>query len=169
MNFIKVSCLICSHVLYAHAHLVPLEVHSCSLFFLWPQSGRHSGTGCASIEGLKALQRHISSGQFDLFTFSFRKYTLAVCCSCDVKADFLLVQHVQVLKDLKALQRHISSGHFEIMVQLAGLCVVIYLFSIASSSQSLNCTKDDYVQQILPCDSRTLTRSVVYYLNSSTW
>ena len=107
--------------------------------------------------------------QFDLFTSSCWKYTLAVCCSSDVKADFLLVQHVQVLKDLKALQRHISSGHFEIMVQLAGLCVVIYLFSIASSSQSLNCTKDDYVQQILPCDSRTLTRSVVYYLNSSTW
>ena len=35
-------------------HQFLLEVHSCSLLFLWRQSGLPSGTACASIEGLKS-------------------------------------------------------------------------------------------------------------------
>ena len=55
------------------------------------------------------------------------------------------------------------------MAFLAGFCAIFFLFSLPTSAQqnSRNCTMKDYVQLILPCDVKTRTRSVVYYLNSN--
>ncbi|KAK2552323.1 Endosome/lysosome-associated apoptosis and autophagy regulator family member 2 [Acropora cervicornis] len=47
------------------------------------------------------------------------------------------------------------------------VATVLCLLLVPTTVTQKTCTRNDYVRQMLPCDEKTLTRSVVYYLNSN--
>ena len=84
------------------------------------------------------------------------------CLQCPAHITPCLIDMVLLSNFVRARGIRVTMAALELFV------AIFCLFFVPSAAPLSKCRETDYVKLMFPCDEKTVTRSLVYYLNA-TW